>query len=101
MAEPEYDVAVQVHKGANGYGIYFTQANGTIKVTKLDDGSEAQMAGVQCGDILYSVQDLDNVLPQEAPGSEVVVNGINYQQTLHMVRQMKYCRLAFVAGTTF
>lgn len=101
MAEPEYDVAVQVHKGANGYGIYFTQANGTIKVTKLDDGSEAQMAGVQCGDILYSVQDLDKILPQEAPGSEVIVDSTNYQQTLQLVRNMNYCRLAFCAGTSF
>jgi len=101
MAEPEYDVAVQVHKGANGYGIYFTQANGTIKVTKLDEGSEAQMAGVQCGDILYSVQDLDKILPQEAPGSEVIVDSTNYQQTLQLVRSMNYCRLAFCAGTSF
>ena len=96
--EPEYDVAIQVHKGQNGYGIYFTQDTvGVIKVTKLDKGSEAEKAGVQVGDILHSVKDLDKVLPQEDPGAEVKVGVSNYQQSLQLVRQMKYCRLTFKA----
>ena len=48
--EPEYDVAVNVHKGADGYGIYFNSSGGIIKVTKLDADSEAVRAGVQRGD---------------------------------------------------
>ena len=45
--EPLYDVTVNIHKDKqNGYGIYFTQRNGTIVVTKLDKGSEAERAGV-------------------------------------------------------
>ena len=44
--EPAYDVAVNVHKGAEGYGIYFTQKDGKITVTKLDKNSEAEKAGV-------------------------------------------------------
>ena len=48
--EPEYDVAVNVHKGADGYGIYFNSSGGIIKVTKLDADSEAVRAGVQKGD---------------------------------------------------
>ena len=98
--EPQYDVAINVHKGATGYGIYFTQHNSEIRVTKLDAGSEAERAGVQAGDLLYSVQDLDKRLPLESPGAEVVVNQANYQASLQLVREMKYCRLCFVAGTS-
>ena len=94
--DPPFDVAIQVHKGQNGYGIYFTQdAEGTIKVTKLDQGSEAMKAGVRVGDILNSVQDLDKKLPAESPGTEVRVVKENYQASLQMVREMKYCRLTF------
>ena len=96
--EPEYDVAIQVHKDkyGKGYGIYFTQdTDGIIKVTNLDKGSEAEKAGVRIGDILHSVQDLDKVLPEESPGSEIKVSRENYQQSLTQVRAMKYCRLTF------
>ena len=54
--EPAYDVAVNVHKGAEGYGIYFTQKDGKITVTKLDKDSEAERAGVQPKDELVSIQ---------------------------------------------
>mmetsp|Transcript_27669 Transcript_27669/g.70546 ORF Transcript_27669/g.70546 Transcript_27669/m.70546 type:complete len:103 (+) Transcript_27669:70-378(+) len=96
--EPEYDVAINVHKGQSGYGIYFTQdCSGVISVTKLDHGSQAQMAGVQPGDMLHSVQDLEKKLPAENPGAEIRVGPENYQQSLQLVRQMKYCRLTFKA----
>ena len=93
--EPEYDVVINVHKGADGYGIYFTSRDGVIKVTKLDTPSEAQTAGVQPEDVLYSVQDLDKMLPENDPGGVVVVTAQNYQATLTLVRSMKYCRLCF------
>ena len=94
--EPLYDVTVNVHKDAKqGYGIYFTQRNGTIVVTKLDPGSEAEAAGVQERDILVSVKDLDNVVPAESPGMEVIVTTANYQPALQLVRTMKYAQLRF------
>ena len=93
--EPAYDVAVNVHKGAEGYGIYFTQKDGKITVTKLDKDSEAERAGVQPKDELASIQDLDKVYPTAAPGTKVAVSVDNYQEALNMVRQMKYCRLEF------
>ena len=92
---PDHDVAIQVYKGSSGYGIYFAQQNGIISVTKLDEGSQAQMAGVQPKDILVSVRDMDCKLPASAPGAEVVVKDDNYQAALQLVREMKYCRLKF------
>ena len=77
-----YDVAVNVHKGQDGYGIYFTQREGIISVTKLDAGSEAVRSGVQIGDLLVSVQDLDKKLPVEEPGKEIPVTTDNYQAAL-------------------
>jgi C-terminal processing protease CtpA/Prc len=93
--EPKFDVAVNVYKGADGYGIYFTCKDGEISVTKLDPNSEAMRSGVQPGDRLVSVQDLDKKLPLESPGSEVDVSPANYRESLELVRNMKYCRLAF------
>lgn len=94
--EPLYDVTVNIHKDKqNGYGIYFTQRNGTIVVTKLDKGSEAERAGVQERDILVSVKDLDNIVPAEKPGMEVIVSTANYQPALQLVRTMNYAQLRF------
>ena len=64
--EPEYDVAVNVHKGADGYGIYFNSSGGIIKVTKLDADSEAVRAGVQRGD---EVRERRHTLNTRTPGS--------------------------------
>ena len=52
----------------------FTNKDGVIRVTKLDAGSEAHRAGVQPGDVLYSVQDSDKKLPADRPGQPVVVS---------------------------
>jgi len=93
----EPDVMIQVYKGQNGYGIYFTQNDTGITVTKLDKGSEAEKAGVQPGDRLLRVQDLDKVLPPNDPGSEILVTAQNYQATLDYVRKMKYCKLSFAS----
>lgn len=100
MAEEDaldYDVSVNVHKGSDGYGIYFTQKEGIIRVTKLDTGSEAERSGVRVNDVLVSVKDLDNLLPAEAPGMRIDVNPQNYQAALNLVRSMKYCELRFKA----
>ena len=94
--EPLYDVTVNIHKDKqNGYGIYFTQRNGTIVVTKLDKGSEAERAGVQERDILVSVKDLDNIVPAEKPGMEVIVSTANYQPALQLGHTMNYAQLRF------
>ena len=92
---PPWDVSVNVHKGPEGYGIYFTQKDGMVKVTKLDKGSEAEKAGVQPGDELNSVKDLEGKLPPDDPGGEVIVGQHNYQAALSLVRTMKYCCLTF------
>jgi hypothetical protein len=97
---PPYDVAIQIHKGQNGYGIYFTLRPTGIIVTKVDKGSEAELAGVQVNDMLHSVQDLDKKLPLSNPGVEEVVTDSNYHSALELVRNMKYCRLTFKAGTS-
>ena len=91
------DITINIHKGANGYGIYFTQKPDGIFVTKIDANSEAARAGVMVKDELYSVQDLDKVHPPSAPGSEIIVKADNYHSSLEIVRQMKYCRLAFIS----
>lgn len=99
MADDEifYDVMVRVNKATDGtgYGIYFTHANGIIKTTKLDKGSEAERAGVQAGDELAYVKDMDGKLPEDAPGKKVEVTVDNYQQTLQLVRNMKFCEMGF------
>lgn len=94
---PLADVIINIHKGQGGYGIYFTQRQGTIVVTKVDVGSEAQKAGVQPDDRLIAVQDNDKVLPQADPGTPVVVSMDNYASVLDMVRTMKHCRFSFLS----
>ena len=69
-----FDVVVNVMKGRDGYGIYFSSVGGVIKTTKLDKGSEAEIAGVQPGDELIFVQDNDKKYPAEDPGSIVPVS---------------------------
>ena len=65
--EPEYDVAVNVHKGADGYGIYFNSSGGIIKVTKLDADSEAVRAGVQRGDEVRETRHTRHTLNARTP----------------------------------
>lgn len=86
------DVMVRVMKGQNGFGIYFTQRGPTVLVTKLDKGSEAEKAGVQPGDRLLRVQDLDQQLPRSNPGCEIILTADNYHETIDYVRQMRYCK---------
>lgn len=101
--EIDYDVAVNVMKGSDGYGIYFNSGEGTIKVTKLDKGSEAERAGVQVKDELVGIQDNDKVQPpsgwdpNKRPGDVVGVSLENYQKVLNLVREMKNCKLFFRA----
>jgi hypothetical protein len=97
MAEPLADVIINIHKGRNGYGIYFALKDGTVTVTRLDEGSEAQKAGVQVGDMLVFVQDNDNKVPDAQPGTPVYVTSENYSEVLNYVRVMKHCRLAFLS----
>lgn len=82
MADDEPDVIINVHKGGNGYGIYFAQREEGMVVTKLDKGSEAEKAGVQPGDRLIRVQDNDGKLPMDAPGRECPVTKEDYQESL-------------------
>ena len=82
MADDEPDVIINVHKGGNGYGIYFAQREEGMVVTKLDKGSEAEKAGVQPGDRLIRVQDNDGKLPMDAPGKECPVTKEDYQESL-------------------
>ena len=82
MAEDEEpDVIINIHKGLDGYGIFFAQREEGMVVTKLDKGSEAEKAGVQPGDRLVRVQDNDGKLPMNAPGREVPVTKADYQES--------------------
>ena len=82
MAEDEEpDVIINIHKGLDGYGIFFAQREEGMVVTKLDKGSEAEKAGVQPGDRLVRVQDNDGKLPMDAPGREVPVTKADYQES--------------------
>ena len=90
-----FDVVVNVMKGRDGYGIYFSSLGGVIKTTKLDKGSEAEIAGVQPGDELIFVQDNDKKYPAGDPGCIVPVSPENYQAALAMVRNMTNVRLGF------
>ena len=82
MAEDEEpDVIINIHKGLDGYGIFFAQREEGMVVTKLDKGSEAEKAGVQPGDRLVRVQDNDGKLPMNAPGREIPVTKADYQES--------------------
>ena len=118
----EPDVIINVHKGQDGYGIFFAQREEGMVVTKLDPNSEAMKAGVQPGDWLVKVQDNESKLPLDAPGVEVTVTKENYsvrlpadypcparlhslsglllglQVTLNMVRGMRYAKLSFCSS---
>ena len=96
--EREPDITINLHKGAQGYGIYFTLRSEQIIVTKIDKNSPADDAGVQPDDMLIAVQDLDKKLPAEAPGAEVRVTSENYFAALELVRNMKYARLSFASA---
>lgn len=78
--DEEPDVIINIHKGLDGYGIFFAQREEGMVVTKLDKGSEAEKAGVQPGDRLVRVQDNDGKLPMDAPGREVPVTKEGYQE---------------------
>ena len=81
MADDEPDVIINVHRGLDGYGIFFAQREEGMVVTKLDKGSEAEKAGVQPGDRLIRVQDNDGKLPVDAPGRECPVTKEGYQES--------------------
>ena len=81
MADDEPDVIINVHRGLDGYGIFFAQREEGMVVTKLDKGSEAEKAGVQPGDRLIRVQDNDGKLPMDAPGREIPVTKDDYQES--------------------
>ena len=103
--EPEEpDVIIQCYRGQNGYGIYFVinMTENTIVVTRLDKNSQAEQAGVQAGDKLLRVQDLDSPArwPPENPGREIIVTSQNVSATLDYVRAMKYCRMSFSSAKT-
>lgn len=91
---------IQIMKGKNGYGIYFTQSSHGIIVTKLDHGSEAEKAGVQPGDRLLRVQDLDKRLPPSDPGGEIILTAGNYQETLDFVRKMNQCKFFLLSQSS-
>jgi len=95
--QPLADVIINIHKGQGGYGIYFMQREGKVVVIKVDEGSEAQKAGVQPDDQLIAVQDNDKVLPKEDPGTAVFVTIQNYAHVLDLVRNMKHCRISFLS----
>lgn len=95
--QPLADVIINIHKGQGGYGIYFMQREGKVVVIKVDEGSEAQKAGVQPDDQLIAVQDNDKVLPKEDPGTTVFVTMQNYAHVLDLVRNMKHCRISFLS----
>ena len=81
MADDEPDVIINIHKGLDGYGIFFAQREEGMVVTKLDKGSEAEKAGVQPGDRLIRVQDNDGKLPIDTPGMEIPVTKEGYNES--------------------
>eukprot|EP00320_Phaeocystis_rex_P002774 CAMPEP_0119069948 /NCGR_PEP_ID=MMETSP1178-20130426/33316_1 /TAXON_ID=33656 /ORGANISM="unid sp, Strain CCMP2000" /LENGTH=112 /DNA_ID=CAMNT_0007051753 /DNA_START=63 /DNA_END=401 /DNA_ORIENTATION=- len=102
--DDEPDVSINIHKKRDGgYGITCTQKErGAIVasvVTAVDAGSEAEKAGVQCGDRLVRVQDLGGKLPLSSPGEEVIMTQENFSQTLAWVRQADHCKFAFLAAS--
>ncbi|KAL1528988.1 hypothetical protein AB1Y20_010309 [Prymnesium parvum] len=97
--QEEADVVIQIMKGKHNFGINLTRNSYGVVVTTLDKGSQAEQAGVQPGDRLLRVQDIDSKLPPENPGGEVVVTAENFHQTLACVRQMRYCRF-FIKSQT-
>lgn len=93
-----HDISINVHKGRDGFGIYFTLTDSGCIVTKTDHNSEASKAGVQADDVLVAVQDLDKKVPETMPGAVVPVTTANYHQALELVRRMKYTKLMFQTG---
>ena len=87
-----------MHKGRDGFGIYFTLSEAGCIVTKTDSNSEASKAGVQANDVLVAVQDCDKLLPEAAPGGVIPVTAENYHAALDVVRRMRYCKLMFQTG---
>mmetsp|Transcript_8694 Transcript_8694/g.22500 ORF Transcript_8694/g.22500 Transcript_8694/m.22500 type:complete len:108 (+) Transcript_8694:25-348(+) len=83
-------INVWITQGQTGYGIYFKQlpAGEGMIVSKLDDHSEAQKAGVQVGDQLVCVNDTD-------------VRFLPYQETLNMVRSLQSCKMTFNPSSGF
>ena len=106
MSEPSYDdepdVSINIHqKKDGGYGITCTQKErGSIIasiVTVVEQGSEAEKAGVLIGDRLISVRDLDGKLPLHSPGVAIVMTQENFSPTLAWVRLAKHCQFCFLA----
>ena len=93
--EVDADIIINIHKGLQGYGIYFTLKEPDIIVTAIDKKSEAEKSGVQPGDLLVSVMDHDKKYPEDNPGAVVRIDKNNYHQALDLVRKMKYVQLSF------
>jgi hypothetical protein len=89
------DIIINIHRGEQGYGIYFRVHQLEIVVSGVEKGSEAEKSGVQPNDLLVSVMDHDKVYPPCNPGAVMRINRDNYYETLKMVRRMKHAQCAF------
>jgi len=101
--EEPADVMITVaQRKEGGFGIHFKVAKGTnvIEVEKVEPGSEAEMAGVQSGDVLLRVQDTDGVYPPDAPGTVVTITrAMFFDEHLAIIRKMKHCKFFFRSST--
>ncbi|KAL3895141.1 MAG: hypothetical protein SGPRY_013596, partial [Prymnesium sp.] len=93
------DVVIHIFKGPHNFGINVARQESGVIVMGLDKGSEAEKAGVQPGDRLLMVQDLDRLIPPDNPGGEIPVSSTNFHEALGYVRQMKHCRF-FIQSQT-
>ena len=90
--DDEPDILINVPKAKNGgYGITCTQQDaGSIiasVVTAVDANSEAAKAGVQKGDRLIYVKDIDGLLPVEGPLAAAPVPALPLAGALTLTRR--------------
>ena len=86
---------VDLAKKAGGYGFTCAQKGELMVVFDVEASSEAAAAGVEVGDQLMMVQDLEGRLPSKTPGAAVWVGAAHVTMVTSVIKDSARCRFSF------
>ena len=86
---------VDLDKKAGGFGFTCAQKGELMMVFGVEPSSEAAAAGVEIGDQLMVVQDLEGRLPSKTPGAAVWVGAAHVTMVTSVIKDSARCRFSF------
>ena len=86
---------VDLDKKAGGFGFTCAQKGELMMVFGVEPSSEATAAGVEIGDQLMVVQDLEGRLPSKTPGAAVWVGAAHVTMVTSVIKDSARCRFSF------